>query len=77
MKFLKPRIISVLRDKTANNLVVAILLAFSLSNILSIISFTWQQGMTFDQWWSMIWRQLVSFAVALLTAELISRLAKR
>lgn len=75
MKMFVPRIASVLKDKTANNLVVAILFSLSLFSIASVVSFS-GVGVSFSGWWSYAWRQLAAFGVILIIAELISRIPK-
>lgn len=76
MSFLKPVLIGVLRDKTANNLVVALLVAFSLANLVEFMSET-IGAPGWNAWWSITWHQLLGFAISLVLAELISRIPKR
>ena len=75
MKYLKPRLIRVFRDKTANNIMVALLIAFSLTNLVMFA--TESLGTPgWSSWWSITWRQLVGFITSLVLAEIISRFAR-
>ena len=75
MSALKPRIVTVLRDRTANNLVVGLLIAFSLANLVMFASES--LGVPgWSSWWSVTWRQLAGFGISLVLAEIIARFAR-
>lgn len=75
MSVLKPRIIGVFRDRTANNLMVALLIAFSLSNLVMFAAES--LGVPgWSSWWSVTWRQLAAFGISLVLAEIVSRFAR-
>lgn len=75
MSVLKPAIIRVLRDKRANDIVVGLLIAFSIANFIMFAAES--IGVPgWSSWWSITWRQLVGVIVSLIIAELISRLAR-
>lgn len=78
-KLLKIQLGNVLRDKTTNNLIVGLLIAFSFSSLLfSAFNFGFGGGgSNLSFWWSMTWRQLAAFGLTLVVAELVSRLARR
>lgn len=75
MSSLKPKLHGILRDKSTNNIIVGILVAFSLANLVSFASESF--GVPgWAAWWSVTWRQIAGFGISLVLAELISRLAK-
>jgi len=75
MSALKPSLIKVFRDRTSNNLIAGLLIAFSLSNfVMFAVESLGVPG--WSSWWSVTWRQLAGFGISLVLAEIISRLAR-
>jgi hypothetical protein len=64
-----------LRDKPTNNLVVAVLLGFSTVLFIQDVASTWDQGPS-SYWHGQLWRDLIAYAVVLVVAEAVSRMAK-
>ena len=75
MSALKPRVIAVFRDRTSNNLIVGLLIAFSLANLVMFASES--LGVPgWSSWWSVTWRQLAGFGISLVLAEVIARFSR-
>lgn len=75
MSVLKPELLRVLRDKRTNDIIVGLLIAFSLANFIMFAAES--VGVPgWSSWWSITWRQLLGFGVSLVLAELISRIAR-
>lgn len=65
----------VLRDKSSNNLIVAVLVGFGTWNFISGVADWWNQGPN-SYWHGQVIRQLVAFAITLVVAEIVSWMAK-
>jgi len=76
VRYLKPALWNILRDRKSNNIIVAVLLGFSATTVTSYLFFTWGSGAGGPSWWSMNWRYFAGFGVALVVAELITRIPK-
>jgi hypothetical protein len=75
MSAFKPSLVRVFRDRSTNNIIVGILIAFSLSNFVMFAAES--LGVPgWASWWSVTWRQLAGFVISLILAEIISRFAR-
>lgn len=68
-------LVKFLRDKSNNNLVVAVILAFSTVNFIQTVVSFWDAGPG-DYWVGSMTRALVTFALTILVAWGIAKAAK-
>ena len=64
-----------LKDKSTNNLVVAVLLGFGTVLFIQNVASAWSQGPD-SYWHGQLWRDLIGYVVVLAVAEAVSWMAK-